>query len=105
MPSCYGTVEFWDEYYVDDRPDPYDWFFPCTYIAPLLRPLLRSSDELLMVGCGNAPFSDELHALGYAGEIINVDNCESVIEQQRTRYPHLRWDVGDVRAMAYATGE
>jgi SAM-dependent methyltransferase len=102
MPDMYGTVEFWDEYYVDDRPEPYDWFFPCSFIAPLLRRILRPEEEHLMVGCGNAPFSAELHELGFTRQ-INIDNCESVIEQQRSRYPHLQWDVGDVRSMVYET--
>ena len=76
--GAYGTVEFWDEYYVDDRPEPYDWFFEYEYIAPTLAPLLPDVDaRILIVGCGNSPFSAELFAHGYRRQ-VNVDNCELV---------------------------
>ena len=99
----YGWVEWWDEYYVDERPQPYDWFCSCHYMATLIESLVRVEEEILMVGCGNAPFSDDLHALGFTRQ-INIDNCEVVINQQRARYPHLNWDIGDVRTMSYNTG-
>ena len=31
--GAYGTVEFWDEYYVVDRPNPYDWWVMCPITA------------------------------------------------------------------------
>jgi len=96
----YGNVEFWDDYYVTDRPEPYDWFFSAKHLTPLLKLILRPSDEILMVGCGNAPFSEELYALGYDRQ-VNNDNCELVVLQMRQRAPHMVWDVEDVRAMSY----
>lgn len=99
----YGTVDFWDEYYVIDRPEPYDWFFGCSFLEPLLRYLLREDEEILMVGCGNSPFSTELRELGFARQ-VNVDNCALVIEQQRKRDSELVWDVADVRELPYSSG-
>jgi SAM-dependent methyltransferase len=96
--GAYGTVEFWDEYYVDDRPEPYDWFFEWEYIAPTLTPLLAFDARILVVGCGNSPFSAELFAHGYRKQ-LNVDNCELVVQQQRERYPMLEWRVADVRRL------
>lgn len=97
----YGNVEFWDDYYVTDRPEPYDWFFSCAHLAPLLLAVLPDkSQEILMVGCGNAPFSEEMYDLGYTNQ-VNVDNCALVIEQQQVRAPHMAWEVADVRSMAY----
>jgi len=54
-----------------------------------------------MVGCGNSPFSEELHALGYQ-RIVNIDNCALVIGQQRARAPHLCWEVADARCLPFA---
>ena len=45
----YGTVDFWDEYYAVDKPEPYDWFFGCGHLAPLLKILLDKDDEILVV--------------------------------------------------------
>lgn len=94
----YGTVEFWDEYYVTDRPEPYDWFFSCAYLGELITGLLRPSDRILMVGCGNAPFSKELWDLGFQ-DLWNIDNCALVIDQQRERLPDMNWEVQDVRSV------
>jgi hypothetical protein len=99
----YGTIDFWDEYYVVDRPEPYDWFFPCSYLAPLLVRLLSPDEEILMVGCGNSPFSAGLRDLGFVRQ-VNVDNCALVIEQQRLRSPDLVWEVADVRSLPFDTG-
>jgi SAM-dependent methyltransferase len=59
--------------------------------------------EMLMVGCGNAPFSEEMFKLGYTRQ-INIDNCALVIEQQIERAPHMFWEVADVREMKFETG-
>ena len=64
---------------------------------------MDKEQELLMVGCGNAPFSESLHEAGFERQ-VNMDNCELVIEQQRTRLPHMQWEVMDVRHMDYDTG-
>lgn len=54
--------------------------------------------EVLMVGCGNAPFSEEMFQLGYHHQ-VNIDNCALVIEQQLERAPHIIWEIADVRSM------
>jgi len=50
------------------------------------------------VGCGNSPFSEALHSMGFS-RLVSIDNCASVIDRQRVRAPHLSWEVADVRAM------
>uniref|UniRef100_A0A7S2SBX8 Methyltransferase type 11 domain-containing protein n=1 Tax=Rhizochromulina marina TaxID=1034831 RepID=A0A7S2SBX8_9STRA len=96
----YGTVDFWDDYYVTDRPEPYDWFFSCSYLGGVIGELVSPHQDILMVGCGNSPFSQELHDAGFP-RLTNVDNCALVIEQQRQRYPDLHWEVEDVRHLSY----
>lgn len=77
--------------------EPYDWLLAFEDIASALEVLLPDHDAtILVVGCGNSPFSSELFARGYR-KLVNVDNCESIITAQRARYPMLDWRVADVQ--------
>jgi 2-polyprenyl-3-methyl-5-hydroxy-6-metoxy-1,4-benzoquinol methylase len=40
---------------------------------------LKSSDKILVVGCGNSNFSSDLYDAGYLG-IINIDFSQVVID-------------------------
>lgn len=99
----YGTVEFWNEWYLEsDHVDPYDWLVEWEDVKRAVERYLDYDHDarILVVGCGNSPFSSELFAMGYRN-LVNVDNCDSIIEKQRERYPMLEWVVGDVRRLPY----
>lgn len=98
----YGTTSFWAEWFEDHR-EPYDWLLEYDDIGPVLEALLGydHTARILVVGAGNSPFSSDLFARGYR-DIVNVDNCEEVVETQRRRYPMLRWLVADVRALPFS---
>mmetsp|Transcript_252 Transcript_252/g.722 ORF Transcript_252/g.722 Transcript_252/m.722 type:complete len:267 (-) Transcript_252:269-1069(-) len=101
--GAYGTVEFWDEWYAEEEHlSPYDWLLAWEDIGEAIERWLGWDRGLrvLVVGCGNSPFSSELFARGYRN-LVNVDNCESIIESQRLRYPMLTWRVGDVRRLEF----
>ena len=49
---------------------------------------------MLVVGCGNAPFSASIHDAGFINS-IHVDYSDVVIKQQRERFPHVDFRVGD----------
>ena len=72
-------------------------------MEPLIRAFIDPSEEILMVGCGNAPFSGQMRDIGYTRQ-VNIDNCPGVVEQQKVREPDMVWDLGDVREMEYETG-
>ncbi|KAJ8607281.1 hypothetical protein CTAYLR_009536 [Chrysophaeum taylorii] len=102
--GAYGTVEFWDEWYAEDDHADYDWLLAWDDFGEAIESLIGDHDKrVLVVGCGNSPFSSELFARGYRN-VVNVDNCESIIAVQRLRYPMLRWLVGDVRSLPFNDG-
>ena len=51
-----------------------------------LEPLIAKDDRLLIVGCGNAAFSPDLHAAGYTDQ-VNFYRSRIVIERQRRLHP------------------
>ena len=83
---------------------PYDWLCSFEDVGPAVLALLPGPEaRVLVVGCGNSPFSSELFARGYR-RLTNVDNCASVVAAQRDRYPMLEWVVGDCRALPFGDG-
>lgn len=74
---------------------PFDWMCGWEQLESTISPLLPlKSCSMLVVGCGNAPFSAGIHNAGYTNS-IHVDYSEVVIEQQRKRYPQVDFRVGD----------
>ena len=103
--GAYNTVEFWDEWYQEpEHANDYDWLVDYHDVGAVLEPLLRSHDaRILVVGCGNSPLSSELFSRGFR-DVTSVDNCASVIEEQRRRCPMLRWSVADCRRLPFDDG-
>ena len=59
-------------------------------------PLIPStSSSILVVGCGNAPFSASVVDEGGYKNSIHVDYSEVVIGQQHDRFPHIDWRIAD----------
>eukprot|EP01041_Mallomonas_annulata_P006778 gene6778-13732_t len=115
MGQNYGEAAYWDERYQRDEHDPFDWLLGYSDISNVLEELLNKDDEILMIGCGNAPFSvdiirlisQQVHVLhsnrynaGYEN-ITNIDISNVVINQQKEKYPDIKWEVMDVHDLKY----
>eukprot|EP00455_Lapot_gusevi_P044069 TRINITY_DN5454_c0_g2_i1.p1 TRINITY_DN5454_c0_g2~~TRINITY_DN5454_c0_g2_i1.p1 ORF type:complete len:275 (-),score=81.63 TRINITY_DN5454_c0_g2_i1:23-847(-) len=63
---------------------------------------LDANPEILVVGCGNAPFSAALYDAGFH-QVRNVDYAPSVITQMQHKYqdrPEMTWHVADATNMS-----
>lgn len=79
----------------------FDWLCDYAGVKEQLDFLLKDKSELLlMVGCGNAPFSPDIYKAGYTN-MINIDLSEVVIEQMKRKHPDMRWEVMDVLDLNY----
>jgi hypothetical protein len=90
MTERYGDHDYWNERY-ELSDHPFDWMCDYDDLAPNLRALLpnpKARPSILVVGCGDAPFSADLYLDGYKNT-LNVDYSDVVIRKQRERFPFL----------------
>lgn len=93
MPE-YGVKEYWDSRY-ERSDDPFDWMVDYSSLAPTLEPLLPDKNvSIMLVGCGDAPFSADMYLRGYRNQ-INADYSEVVIKKQKASWPEIQWVVMD----------
>lgn len=65
---------------------------------------LKLTDKILMVGCGNSKLSIQMWQTGYKN-IINIDISPTVIQQMKTQFPQMIWEVMDATKMSYSDGQ
>lgn len=106
----YGTKNYWENRFRAE--ESFEWLLSYQQLAPQLEPLLsthigsgggeKSRVRILIVGCGNAPFSADLHDAGYTN-IVNIDYSTAVITAMQKRHAARRstmqWRVVDMTAM------
>lgn len=85
MPD-YGEAKYWDERYLKSGRDAsFDWLENYRTLKVHLQEFLEdSSVRILILGCGNAEFSEELYDDGYHN-IVNVDISPVCINQMAER--------------------
>uniref|UniRef100_A0A5B7BKG8 Methyltransferase type 11 domain-containing protein n=1 Tax=Davidia involucrata TaxID=16924 RepID=A0A5B7BKG8_DAVIN len=104
--QAYGEPSYWDNRYANEA-GPFDWYQKYPSLAPLLHLYITPHHRVLVVGCGNSAFSEDMVDDGY-GDVVNIDISSVVIEAMRKKYsnrPQLKYIKMDVRDMsAFQTG-
>ncbi|KAG0556972.1 hypothetical protein KC19_11G092000 [Ceratodon purpureus] len=106
QPQAYGDESYWNERYSQDVGS-FDWYQTYANMAPLINMYIPKSDNVLMVGCGNAVISEEMINDGYE-TITNIDISQVVIDAMKEKYknmPQLRYQRMDVRQLNYKAKE
>lgn len=83
MPN-YGDPLYWDLRYKNTDGSMFDWLEDFNSLRGLLEKHLKPEHKILILGCGNANFSEDLYDAGYH-HIHNIDISSVVIEQMRER--------------------
>lgn len=79
MPN-YGDPKYWDKRYAENRGTMFDWLEDYHSLKPLLTSIIPDlTARILIIGCGNAPLSEDMYDDGYHN-IVNVDISTVVIE-------------------------
>lgn len=79
LETDYGNAKYWDERY--DRYSPFDWLMGYDHFKSQgLTEFMQNDDNILMIGCGSAAFSQEMYDDGY-NSIHNIDLSPVVIQQ------------------------
>jgi SAM-dependent methyltransferase len=100
----YKTVEYWDGRFENEAA--YEWLCGFSGVGALLMPFLSvAAPRVLVVGCGNSSFSEELARSVGAPEsgarVVSIDFSATVIEAMRRRSPQLEWEVMDMTALTF----
>ncbi|KAL8484690.1 hypothetical protein ACS0TY_027109 [Phlomoides rotata] len=99
--QAYGEAWYWDNRYTHD-PSTFDWYQKYSSLAPLIRLYIPPHHPILVVGCGNSAFSEDMVDDGY-NEVINIDISTVVIETMQKKYsdrPQLKYMIMDIRDMS-----
>lgn len=100
--AMFGKVEYWDERYRETEScGPYDWYQSYQSLRHLLSiQALTAATKIdagkafptydqcrvLILGCGNSTFGEDMIRDGWKGPIANVDFSSVVIEQMKKKY-------------------
>lgn len=75
------------------------------YLDRMSAALVRSgARHVLDAGCGEGYVHRGLRARGYAGAWHGVDLSAAAVELAARRFPGVSWEVGDLRALRFASG-
>lgn len=90
----YSEVSYWNQrYQALGKVINYDYIASFEMLKEFLEGVMtETSCKILIVGCGNSPFSEEVYDLGYHN-IINIDFSEVVINQQKEKNKSKRPDL------------
>lgn len=98
----FNKVAYWDERFKDE--EKYDWLMEYHHVSDSLEPLLKKSDNILIVGCGNSTFSKDLYDAGFTN-LTNIDYSGVVIEKMRQKHsvdcPLMKWVEMDMTNMTF----
>ena len=103
MPN-YGCPKYWDERYASGgESSMFDWLEDFQSLKSLLEQFCKPTDKILILGCGNANFSEDLYDAGFKHQ-WNIDISSVVIKQMRTRNKErkeMTYEVMDVCNLSY----
>lgn len=97
----YGSANYWETRYANYHT--FDWLENYQSLKPLLKDYLTADSRMLIIGCGNAEFSEDLYDDGYVWQ-WNIDLSQIVIKQMIARNrkrPEIKWEVMDCRELDY----
>jgi SAM-dependent methyltransferase len=110
--SLYGTKDYWEERFSTEKD--YEWLLSYAQLASQLTPFLQQQQQqpipsrILVIGCGNAPFSADMYDAGYHN-IVNIDYSEVVISVMKERHsverPNMEWRVMDMTDLSELADE
>jgi SAM-dependent methyltransferase len=100
--EVFSKQKYWEERFEEE--DTYDWLVKYSNIRDILAPVMKHSDRILVVGCGNSTFSADLYDDGFHN-VTNIDYSNVVIEKMRAIHselrPDMQWVYMDMTAMTF----
>ncbi|CAG9335385.1 ECE2 [Blepharisma stoltei] len=99
--SEYLNKEYWERRY--ENEETYDWLLRYPQVKEDISPYITPEDKILVLGCGNSKFSEDLYLDGYRN-ITNIDISQIVIDKMQEKHqdkPEMRWLVMNMLNMTF----
>ncbi|KNC87763.1 hypothetical protein SARC_00135 [Sphaeroforma arctica JP610] len=96
-------LDYWEDFFTEKKDQEYDWY--CTYsaMAKILRRHVKKGSNVLVMGCGNSPFSADLYDNVPDIHITNIDFSPICIRSMLMKHlrarPGMKWLVQDCTKM------
>ena len=91
------NTDYSKKYYWDDRfakEEQFNWLVSYEDVKDQIAPFLSPDSKILLVGCGNSTFSEQLYDAGFR-QLWNVDYSKVVIDKMTKKYeetrPEMKW--------------
>ncbi len=99
----YKEQNYWEDRF--GQEEEYDWLLTFSQLKNYIIPYVKPEDRILVVGCGNSTFSDDLYDAGFHN-IVNIDFSKNVIlkmseKSQANGRSEMQWKVMDMLAMDF----
>ena len=78
----YGEQKYWEERFTQESQ--YEWLVSYSELKSDITPFLKDDTKILIIGCGNSPFSFDLYDDGYKN-ITNIDFSINVIQKMEQK--------------------
>lgn len=87
--SEFASGQYWNEFFQKRGKAAFEWYGEFWQLAGTICKYLKSTDKILIVGCGNSALSADLYDTGYRN-IISIDISDVVIRQMKEKYVEAR---------------
>ncbi|WKY07434.1 hypothetical protein Q1695_007128 [Nippostrongylus brasiliensis] len=94
--------KFWKQFFAA-RKTPFEWYGDYTVLGSVLERYLKTSDNVLQLGCGNSQLAAQMYDNGFRN-VHSVDTDANVVEEQRVRNrerPELQFSAEDATSMSF----
>jgi SAM-dependent methyltransferase len=101
--SVFKKKDYWEERFQSE--DSYEWLVSFDHVRSRLETFVKASDKILVLGCGNSPFSNNLYDAGFEN-IVNIDFSAVVIEkmaiENAEKRPKMQWICMDMLQLDFS---
>ncbi|GMH41582.1 hypothetical protein BSKO_09492 [Bryopsis sp. KO-2023] len=105
--SEYGKTEYWDNRF--DKEEAYEWLGGYERFKHLIKPHLKSTDKILVIGAGNSSLPLDLYKDGI-NHIVALDISSVLVSKMTKRLSEakidsIRYQQGDMLDLPHKDGE
>jgi len=101
--TVFKDKEYWEKRFEDE--ETYDWLVSFQDVSSHVLSRIREDDRILIVGCGNSSFSNDIYDAGFKN-ITNIDFSDVVIRKMATSNvetrPKMEWICMDMLELKFS---